>query len=308
MWPHVAGAFDYMEQLRASERTAANRRRDPAFYGMMPVSISHEGYSAKPMHSYWDNFWALRGYKDAVEIAHALDRGADAERMAKARDEFRADLTRLAACGDPAPRYRLPARCRGAGRLRPDLHHDRTGTRRRAGLAAARPAGGHLRALLARVRAAPRRAARVEGLHALRMAQCRRVRTPLGWRERAWEATEYFFRDRRPVEWNQWAEVVSSTPRTPFFVGDLPHAWVASDFLRSALDMFAYTRERDDSLVCWRPACRLTGCRGGHRDRGPVHATWPPRLRLASRRRRVAAGRGGRRRPSAWRAGAAVAV
>src|SRR5690606_16723368 len=40
-----------------------------------------------------------------------------------------------------------------------------------------------------------------------------------------------------------------ATPRKPFFVGDLPHAWVASDFVRSALDMFAYRRERDDSLV-----------------------------------------------------------
>ncbi|MGO4781813.1 hypothetical protein AB4084_40635, partial [Lysobacter sp. 2RAB21] len=68
MWPHVEGAMRYMDGLRQSERTAANRERDPAFYGMMPASISHEGYSAKPMHSYWDNFWALRGYKDAVEI------------------------------------------------------------------------------------------------------------------------------------------------------------------------------------------------------------------------------------------------
>ena len=40
MWPHVRGAFDYMERLRASERTEENRRRDPAFYGMMPASIS----------------------------------------------------------------------------------------------------------------------------------------------------------------------------------------------------------------------------------------------------------------------------
>ncbi|MFO7339677.1 MAG: coagulation factor 5/8 type domain-containing protein, partial [Lysobacteraceae bacterium] len=71
----------------------------------------------------------------------------------------------------------------------------------------------------------------------------------LGWRARAWQATEYFFADRVPPAWNQWAEVVSSTPRKPFFVGDLPHAWVASDFLRSALDMFAYVRERDASLV-----------------------------------------------------------
>ncbi len=42
MWPHVLGAFNYMEQLRASERTEENFMRDPAFYGMMPVSISHE--------------------------------------------------------------------------------------------------------------------------------------------------------------------------------------------------------------------------------------------------------------------------
>jgi hypothetical protein len=26
------------------------------FYGLLPASISHEGYSAKPMHSHWDNF------------------------------------------------------------------------------------------------------------------------------------------------------------------------------------------------------------------------------------------------------------
>src|SRR3546814_11135683 len=68
MWPHVLGAFEYMEKLRLSERTEANRAKNPAFYGLMPESISHEGYSAKPMHSYWDDFWALRGYKDAVEV------------------------------------------------------------------------------------------------------------------------------------------------------------------------------------------------------------------------------------------------
>ncbi|HEY1142129.1 MAG TPA: discoidin domain-containing protein, partial [Lysobacter sp.] len=92
MWPHVVGAFDYMEKLRLSERTDDNRARNPAFYGMMPASISHEGYSAKPMHSYWDNFWALRGYKDAVEIAQWLGKDADAQRFAASRDEFRDDL------------------------------------------------------------------------------------------------------------------------------------------------------------------------------------------------------------------------
>ena len=71
----------------------------------------------------------------------------------------------------------------------------------------------------------------------------------LGWRERANEVREWFFGHRAPLAWNQWGEVVTPTPRTPFFLGDLPHAWVGSDFVRSALDMFAYVREVDDSLV-----------------------------------------------------------
>jgi hypothetical protein len=58
----------------------------------MPASISHEGYSAKPMHSYWDDFWALRGYKDAVEIAQWLGHDEDAKRFAASRDQFRDDL------------------------------------------------------------------------------------------------------------------------------------------------------------------------------------------------------------------------
>ena len=35
----------------------------------------------------------------------------------------------------------------------------------------------------------------------------------LGWRERAWEVLDFFFKDRAPQAWNQWAEVVSRTPR-----------------------------------------------------------------------------------------------
>jgi hypothetical protein len=53
--------------------------------------------------------------------------------------------------------------------------------------------------------------------------------------------------DRRPSAWNQWAEVVGREPRAPRFIGDMPHGWVASDFIRSVLDLFAY--ERDGQLV-----------------------------------------------------------
>nr|WP_242108572.1 discoidin domain-containing protein [Luteimonas aquatica] len=248
MWPHVTGAFAYMEKLRLSERTEENRARDPAFYGMMPASISHEGYSAKPMHSYWDNFWALRGYKDAVQIAQWLGEDAAARRFAASRDQFRDDLyaslraaTRrhgidylpgAAELGDFDPTSTTIALAPGGeqGRLPAELLHNgferywREFVQRREGKREWKDYTPYeWRNVAAFVR--------------------------LGWRERAWEATEFFFGDRAPQPWNQWAEVVSRTPRKPFFVGDLPHAWVASDFVRSALDMFAYSREIDDSIV-----------------------------------------------------------
>ena len=59
----------------------------------------------------------------------------------------------------------------------------------------------------------------------------------------------FFLGGRRPPAWNQWPEVVGRDPRQPRFVGDLPHGWVASDFIRAALDLFAYEREGDRALV-----------------------------------------------------------
>lgn len=248
MWPHVRGAFVYMETLRASERTEANRALNPAFYGMMPASISHEGYSAKPMHSYWDNAWALRGYKDAVWIAERLGEREDAARMAAARDEFRADfdaslraaarrhgidyLPGAAGLGDFDPTSTTIALAPGGEqhRLPQDLMRNtferywREFVQRRDGRREWKDYTPYeWRNVGAFVR--------------------------LGWRDRAWEAVRFFFDDRVPRGWNQWGEVVSRSPRKPFFLGDLPHAWVASDFMRSALDMFAYRREADDRMV-----------------------------------------------------------
>ena len=71
----------------------------------------------------------------------------------------------------------------------------------------------------------------------------------LGWRQRAHELLDYFFKDQRPQGWNQWAEVVGRDARQPRFVGDMPHAWISSDYIRSVLDMFVYERQRDKALV-----------------------------------------------------------
>jgi len=248
MWPHVVGAFDYMEKLRLSERTDANRARNPAFYGMMPASISHEGYSAKPMHSYWDNFWALRGYKDAVEIAQWLGKDAEAKRFAASRDQFRDDLyASLRSATQQHGIDFLP----GAAEL-----GDFDATSTTIALAPGGEQGRLPQDLLTNTfeRYWREFVARRDGTREWKDYTPYELRTigtfvRLGWRDRAHEALDFFFADQQPRAWNQWAEVVSRTPRKPFFVGDLPHAWVASDYVRSALDLFAYSRDLDDALV-----------------------------------------------------------
>ncbi|HSR14086.1 MAG TPA: hypothetical protein VLS90_21745, partial [Thermodesulfobacteriota bacterium] len=73
--------------------------------------------------------------------------------------------------------------------------------------------------------------------------------TRLGWRDRIPALLEFFLSHRRPAAWNGWAEVVGRDPRKPLFIGDMPHAWIASDCIRSVLDMFAYRRGGDGALV-----------------------------------------------------------
>jgi hypothetical protein len=248
LWSPVEAAAGYLDVLRQSERTAAVRSAHPEHYGLLPASISHEGYAAKPMHSYWDDFWALKGYKDAAFLARVVGDEQAVARLERARDEFRSDLIdsiRLA-----AGQHRIDF-IPGAAELG---DFDPTST-----TIALDPVGE-----LANL---PRNL--VEGTFERywREAEQRRLGervwddyTPyelrsigafvrLGWRERAHELLGFLLAGRRPAAWNQWAEVVGRETRKPRFVGDMPHAWIASDFIRSALDLFAYERESDDSLV-----------------------------------------------------------
>jgi hypothetical protein len=71
----------------------------------------------------------------------------------------------------------------------------------------------------------------------------------LGWKDRALALMDMFLADQEPQAWNQWPEIVWHDRRAAKFIGDSPHTWVGSDFLRSAADLFAYEREEDSALV-----------------------------------------------------------
>ena len=245
-WPIVQRVVAHLEGLRESTRTEEFRSAHSAnLWGILPPSISHEGYSDKPAYSYWDDFWAVRGYEGAVVIARATGHSQLAAEWTRWRDEFQEELARsvdatakhfgidtiagAADRGDFDPTSTTVA-LDASAQVSPallqrtfDRYWDVAEQRRSGALAWKDFTPYELRTVGALAR--------------------------LGHPQRAQAMLEWFMRFRRPGAWNQWAEVVRADAREPWFLGDMPHAWIASDYIRSVLDLFAYEREGDDALV-----------------------------------------------------------
>jgi len=238
MWPHVKLAVQFMDSLRATHLTAAYQADSlKAFRGLLPASISHEGYSAKPMHSVWDDGFALLGYQDALALATILD-DPTSESMARSLAAFSADFT---AAITGSMRRNGISYIPGSIEL---ADFDATST-----TTLLSPGHSNAVTLMAAKNTFDR----------YFRSSSRRIRpdsiwenyTPYEWRtvgallrlgarNEAATMVEQFMSDRRPVNWQQWAEVVWRDARNPKFIGDMPHTWVGSDFIRSALDMLAY--------------------------------------------------------------------
>ena len=249
LWPQVLRAVDFLATLR--EQSLGDDFKAPnkaAFYGILPASISHEGYAAYPVHSYWDDFFALRGLKDAADLARVMGDEARAAKLAALRDAFRKTLhaSLRRAMAQHAIDY-LP----GSAELG---DFDPTST------SIALAPGGELEHLPAPA------LARTYDRYWAEFEARRRGDTDwdeyspyelrnvgafvrLGEKQRALELLDYCLADRRPRGWNEWPEVVWRDPGAPRFIGDMPHTWVGSDFIRSVRMMFAYERESDQALV-----------------------------------------------------------
>jgi hypothetical protein len=247
-WPHVQSAVAFIDSLRRSRMTAEYQTpAKRAFYGLLPESISHEGYSAKAMHSYWDDFFALRGLKDAAWIAAELHK-PEASAYARLRDDFQRDL--VASFRATMARHSIDY-LPGSVEL-----GDFDATSTTVGVV---PGGAE--------RALPHPAlertfekyyesfvARRDGRAAWDAYTPYELRTVgtmlrLGRKDRAHALLDWFLEGQRPAPWNAWAEVVWHDSLATKFIGDLPHTWVGSDFIRSVLDFFAYEREDDGALV-----------------------------------------------------------
>ncbi|MCX6246194.1 MAG: discoidin domain-containing protein [Bacteroidetes bacterium] len=248
---NVLKAVDYIGSLIAEQSTDHFRYGTDSVrscYGLVTESISHEGYSAKPMHSYWDDFFTLKGLKDAAEIQKILGEKEAYERIAKIRDTFRENLyTSLQLVMKTKKIDYLPG-CAELG--------DFDATSTSITLTPCNELNN-----LPRPQVYNTFNRYYEFFRKRRDGKLEWVNyTPyenrligsfiiLDQPERAHELISFFLNDQRPQGWNHWAEVVWKDYRTPRYIGDMPHTWVGSDFINAIRAMFVYENEYDQSLV-----------------------------------------------------------
>ncbi len=249
MWPYVQKAARFIELLRSQRMTPEYETPEKlARYGLLPESASHEGYLSHPVHAYWDDFWALRGLRDAAAMAAELghpDEARDFSALAYAfRDTLCDSINRVIA--DKGLHY-VPGSVEWAD-------FDPTAT-------------SNAVTLLQSMAHLPMK--QLDEMFSLFVRDFRRKHggemewnnytayeirivgalVHLGKRADALELLEFFLTDRRPRHWNQWPEISWKDPRSPGHLGDVPHTWIAAEYMLVFAALFAYEREVDDALI-----------------------------------------------------------
>ncbi|QDE39542.1 hypothetical protein FIV34_10175 [Luteibacter pinisoli] len=244
--PKVRAAMHFMQELRERTMVPGYLADLPAaqrFHGIIAPSISHEGYSS-PTHSYWDDWWALKGWHDGAWLA---DQWGDKELAAYARTQYAAlresvgasiratmawkgvdTIPAAADLGDGDPTS-VSIALDPAGQM-DVLPHDALVT------------------TFDRYLADVRKREQPGELFAYTPYELRNVLTYV-YLNRPADAAELLnivVRDRRPPEWNMWAEVVHSRLRHPGYLGDMPHTWIGAEYARLLFGMLM--READDGL------------------------------------------------------------
>lgn len=249
MWPHVVRAVVHIATLRRERIGPEWETPEKLPYrGLLPESISHEGYAQRPVHSYWDDLFALRGLRDAAFLAEAVGDAERARSFGALAEEFHRDL--LASYSAAMQLHGLaflpasvelgdfdPTSTAVALTLGIDPSELPEAALRETFDLYARELDRRLSGALVREAYAP---------YELRIAD---AFVRLGRREDAQRLFGLVMADRRPLAWNQWPEIVWHDPARPDFLGDLPHGWIASTFVHALRAALAYERPIDGSLV-----------------------------------------------------------
>lgn len=249
LMPHVRLAADYLLELRKQRLGPEYETEEKlAMRGLLPESASHEGYLAHPVHSYWDDFWGIRGLQAAADLAKFAGLTESAERWSIEADYFQDDMLRSMerVIAGKQLTY-VPGSVEWAD-------FDPTATSNAIAMldfADALPQAP-LETMLATY---------LDGFHRKHRGEmpwnnytAYEIRiigafVRLGKRETANELLDFFLSDRRPLPWNQWPEISWKDLRAPGHLGDVPHTWIAAEYLLALSSMVAEEREASSTMV-----------------------------------------------------------
>jgi hypothetical protein len=247
VYPKVVKSLRFAQELR-QRRMTDEYKNDPTkrdYYGILPHSNSHEGYYPAK-HSYWDDFWVLKGFKDGIYLAQKLGQTNDVEWMTAEEQDFRkcfyesvlrvierGKLNVIPGCvefadTDPTSTSVAIMACDETDQL-PEPYGTNTFNLYWDNFAQRLTPGGE---------------------QTFTPYECRNadVFFRINQRDRGLAVLRYFTKDStRPYGWNHLAEVIHAKPRAPSYIGDMPHTWVGSDYINAVRSIFAY--EQRDSLV-----------------------------------------------------------
>jgi len=242
----VRRALQFLETLR--KRTlvpgyAADREAPERFRGLIAPSISHEGYSV-PTHSYWDDFFALKGWHDGEWLARGW---GDQALASYAREQYEALRASVSASIAATMAWKNIEFIPGSADLA-----DWDATSVSIGIDPAGQKDILTPAALAytfdRYLAEIRARNEPGALYAYTPYEMRNVLTYVHL-NRPQDANELLldlFRHRRPAPWHVLAEVVHSRERHDGYLGDMPHTWIGAEYVRAIFGMLM--REDDDRL------------------------------------------------------------
>lgn len=245
--PKVRLALHFIEQLRARTLVPGYQHDKEAperFRGILAPSISHEGYSV-PTHSYWDDYWALKGLDDGAWLASAL---GDEQLDAWARAQYAALHASVAASIRATMAWKQIAFVPSSADLGDP---DATGTSIAldpCGVRDVMPKAALAFTFDEYMKKVRRRAASKEPWD-FTPYELRNVLTfvHLDRPKDAQEVLREQLRYRRPPAWQMFAEVVHSRLRKPGYFGDMPHTWIGTELVRAVIGMLMH--EDDAALV-----------------------------------------------------------
>ena len=243
-------ALNFLVKLREKTLAPGYLKNKPArdrFVGILPPSISHEGYGT-PMHSYFDDFYALKGWKDGKIIAGIL---GDPATAAWAEKQYKLLRTSVKTSIEKTMEYKnikyIPG-CADKGDLDPTSTSVAFSPCDEADIlphkALSYMYGNYYKEVVNRTKPG------FGGGYTPYEIRNISAFIQMGKRDNALFLLHYFDSCSRPKNWNEFAEVVLANKRLGSYIGDMPHSWVGATYVTTVRDMVV--RESGNKLILFQ--------------------------------------------------------